>query len=271
MQKILLLLLFFALYSCKQTESEERYLVIPGSEELKYRLGKGCLDPCKSDTIINTEKYWNKIIAENKHTLKNKNVVFFWNEIKYSHNFKRYTIFNHINKEYCKTISEPERAALAYISLYAVSLSYDPDNPREAENIQSAINLDYECSEKFISFYKSWFRHEKKALEKVNPCYQVPDTSSEIWGFKKITLSVKGNKIYINAIIQGNFRDEHEYWWYQNYIFLVKANSIKLISEKGTTPTHTYNAATILASKIPAGYIDDGNGNYYLPQKSKKK
>lgn len=270
MQKILLLLLFFALYSCKQTESEERYLVIPGSEELKYRLGKGCLDPCKSDTIINTEKYWNKIIAENLYPLKNKTVVFFWNEIKYSPKVKSYTIFNHINEKYCKTISEPERAALAYISLDAVSDGYF-DQSGEGQIIQSAINLDYQCSEKFISFMELWFKHDKKVLKQVNPCNELSDTSSSTVWFKKITLSVRGNKIYIDTIIEGYQRGNFDYWFERNYVFLVKNKSIKLISEKRTTPIYTYYASNIPVSEIPAGYIDDGNGNYYLPQKSKKK
>jgi|GEM_PF-3707301 len=231
----------------------------------------------KTDTIIASEMYWKKIIEKDSlikifkadfiksAPLKDKKIKFFW----YDNQVDPGTL---INKEYCKTMSEPERAALGYIAMLEATLGsiyYDKGN--EECSIHSALNFDEQCSEKYKTYMQFWFRNDPESLDRIINCYITYAEGSNICTFNEITVTVKGKTIYITFGANCSNRDICDCNWTEKITFLADKDNIKIIDWKKSEEDCEYYYPNYSDHLPPAGYKDDGTGTYRLVKKSKKK
>lgn len=268
MNKICIAFFLVLFVSCKQTKTEQKELSKINEE---VYLSRDWNKIFKTDTIIASETYWKKIIEKdslenefkativNSFPLKDKTLTFQWKD--------KHGIL--INKDYCKTVSEPERAAIGYLALLYNSSSHYDTALNESCTIESALKLGEQCSEEYKYFMQFWFRNDAKTLKKINNCYLVPDTSSSFDYFSQIKLKIKGNKIYIYFNAKGFSRDIWDSTWTGTIIFLVDKYNIKLIKSKISNARYTYYYPNCSDIGPPPGYKNNGNGEYRLPQKKK--
>lgn len=227
----------------------------------------------KTDTIIASEIYWKKIIEKdslvkifkadfiNSPPLKDKTVKVLWN--------KRID-GELLNKEYFKTMSEPERAALGYI----VKLQQILENGGEKYTIENTLNLGYPCLEKYKCYMQLWFRNDTESLKTIVDCFLWYERGQSVYDFlNEINLTVKGSKIYISFEIVTTNRDIWDCSRREEIIFLVDEDNIKVIDWKRQSPqnyTYVYYYPNGSDRLPPAGYKNDGTGTYRLVKKTKK-
>ncbi|MDQ1164330.1 hypothetical protein [Flavobacterium sp. SORGH_AS_0622] len=239
----------------------------------------------KTDTIIASEMYWKKIIEKdslikifkadfiNSPPLKDKMIIF----LQEGKDHKSL-----INENYCKMISEPERAVLGYLTLLHGTLNYCYYNNavnkeftmRSAINLDNEdnINLDNKYPERFKSYLRFWFRNDSNSLEKINDDYS---STAIFFGqsvydyFSKINLTVKGNTIYAKFNIKGFNRDIWESFRTEEIIFLVDKDNIKVIDKKELEEEFVYFYPNGSGIEPPSGYKNNGKGEYYLVNKRK--
>ncbi|TDX14236.1 hypothetical protein [Flavobacterium sp. S87F.05.LMB.W.Kidney.N] len=291
MKKICLLILIL-LCSCQQKkfEQKENTKIDSTSKEhntseenievdSKKFIGTNWFKVFKTDTIIASEMYWKKIIEKDSlikifkadffksPPLKDKKVKFFW----YDNQVDPGTL---INKEYCKTMSEPERAALGFVAKLSNTFDTYYDKGNKSCSIHIALNLDYPCSKKYKYFMQYWFRNDTKYLNSINNCSPVQETfagSSNFDAFNEISITVKGNNIFIDYEIGESGRDIRHCKWNSKISFLVDKDNIKVIDWKESEEDCEYYYPNYSDHLPPPGYKDDGTGTYRLVKKSKKK
>jgi hypothetical protein len=103
----------------------------------------------------------NGITSANIFSLTDKTVNFLWRDSS------GYIV---INEEYCKTISEPEKAAIGYVATFIGSECWwDGDIADNMSNLKckilTALNLGYQCSDKHLGFLKQWFKNDTTSLK----------------------------------------------------------------------------------------------------------
>jgi hypothetical protein len=269
--------------SCKQNKIEQKTSYLKDStskidtlksndvSNYKFYLNINWLKNISKNS--NAENYWKEIISKDSLVkifiadfiksppLKNKTITFLWTE-------KKDGIL--INEDYCKTISEPERAALSFITNNALSNGSLNKTMKDC-NIEIALGLDYQCSNKYKYFLQLWFRNDTSSLETIKNCYKMSDMASVQSRFDKITLTIQGNKIFIDSKFTGFNRDIWDCSWTENFIFLVNGDNIKLIKKTESETEFVYHSYNCSDVSPPEGYVNYGNGEYRLPKKTKKK
>lgn len=175
-----------------------------------------------SDKVINVDSVsnLNENAVAKSFTLKDKTVKFLWREDRYDQELK--DTFNTIviNEELCKTLTEPEIAALGYVGTYIGSEcqwdgEYNDDRSNLKCKVLTALNLGYQCSDKHLGFLRKWFKNDKKVLEELNyNCPTTPFTASSQETFSEITLTVKGNSISVWFSVSGVNMPMGESWSY---------------------------------------------------------
>ncbi|RYJ39760.1 hypothetical protein NU08_1429 [Flavobacterium anhuiense] len=138
-------------------------------------------------------------------------------------------------------------------------------------NIEIALNLDYQCSNKYNYYLQLWFRNDLSSLEIIKNCSKMSDMASVQSHFNKITLKIQGNKIFIDSKLTGFNRDIWDCTWTENFIFSVNGDNIKLMKKTQSEEQYVYyfpNGSDVIP---PSGYKNNGHGEYRLPRKSKKK
>ena len=167
--------------------------------------------------------------------LTDKSVKFLWRENEYDKelNDTVNTIF--INQEYCKNISEPEKAALGFIASFIGSeCDWDGEANKKYDNlsckINRALNLGYQCSEEHLNFLRKWFKKDKKALERLTDCSAIPYTASSQETFDYINIITKGDTIKISFEASGvNMRSEKSWSYKEEDTFVLKNDNIVFI------------------------------------------
>ncbi|MHC0442042.1 hypothetical protein [Flavobacterium sp. 3-210] len=275
MVKKISIAIIFSFCSCKQSELNATDVISKEKTNAVYKpiANVNLFEIFTTDTIVANESYWKNLIQKdslNKEfkvafadsfPLKNKTITFLWTETKYG-------IL--INEDYCKTISEPERAALAFISNNALSNGSFNKTMKDC-NIEIALNLDYQCSNKYKYYLQLWFRNDISSLETIKNCYKMSDMASVQSRFDEITLNIQGNKIFIDSKFTGFNRDIWDCVWTENFVFLVNGDNIKLIKKTESETEFVYHSYNCSDVSPPDGYVNYGNGEYRLPKKSKKK
>ena len=194
--------------------------------------------------------------------LKNKTVKILWNNRING---------ELINKEYFKTMSEPERAAIGYIT----KLRHTSENRDDKYTIENSLNLGYPCLGKYKCYMQLWFRNDAEALKTIVDCVLWDDGGQSVYAFlNEINLTVKGNKIYISLVNITSNRDIWDCIWTEEIIFLVDKDNIKVMDWKRPSEEndiYVYYYPNNSGYLPPPGYKDDGTGAYRLVKKSKKK
>lgn len=120
-------------------------------------------------TINNSEKGQleqtdsiSKTVEERKNNLKltDKTVKFLWRDSSAS---------VVINDEFCKTISDPEKAVLGFVATFIGNECWwDGDYSDKRDNLKceilTALDLGYQCSDKHLGFLRQWFKNDNKVI-----------------------------------------------------------------------------------------------------------
>lgn len=176
-----------------------------------------------------------------------------------------------MDEMYFKTISNAERAALGYLTISAGSWSKFNINRNEEHILETALDLDYQCSTKYKYYMQKWFKNDSKSLEKIDFCHTRSYMASAQQNYNQIILRISGNKIYTYGKIEGINRDICGWSYTIKTTFLITNNSIKVINEKESLLEYVYHYPNGSNHEPPPDYKDNGKGDYYLVKKSKRK
>lgn len=96
--------------------------------------------------------------------MTDKKITFLWRKIQYDEELQTDINAIFLNENYIKTISEPEKAALAYVVTFiGNSCEWDGKADEYRSNLKCKIlwtlNLGYQCSNNHLGFLKYWFRN----------------------------------------------------------------------------------------------------------------
>jgi len=169
--------------------------------------------------------------------LTDKTVKFLWRADKYDEALKDTFNSIFIDEDFCKTITDPERAALGYVATFTGNECWwDGEGNDDRSNLKckilSALKLGYQCSDEHLGFLRKWFKDDKKSLEKLNNCPITPYTATIQDTFDEITLTVNGNKISVFFKASGfNTREGDSWSWTETDYFEFDNNNIKLIKK----------------------------------------
>ena len=186
----------------------------------------------QNDLVYKTEDEISNIIK-----LKDKTVKFLWRANKYDEELKDTFNSIFINEDFCKTITDPEKAALGYVVTFI-----DSDCERSEESMDdfsnlkcktlSALNLGSKCSDKHLGFLRKWFKKDSKSLKVLEDCPTVPYTASSQSTFDFINLTVKDNNISVEFGVRGiNMRIGESWSYSETDYFQLFMDNIKLIKK----------------------------------------
>ena len=172
--------------------------------------------------------------------LTDKTVKFLWRADKYDEALKDSFNSIFINEDFCRTITEPERAALGYVATFIGNeCNWDGDYKDDRSNLKckilTALNLGYQCSDKHLGFLRQMFKNDPKVMEqlKSDNCPTTPDGATIQDTFDEITLTVKGNEILVFFKASGvNTREGDSWSWTETDHFQLYNDNIKLIKKE---------------------------------------
>ena len=144
-----------------------------------------------------------------------------------------------INEHFCKTITEPERAALGYVATFIGNeCNWEGEVAADRSNLKcrilTALNLGYQCSEKHLGFLRQMFKNDTQVLEqlKTENCPTIPDGATIQETFDEITLRIKGNEILVFFKASGiNMREGVSWSWTETDHFKFDRDNIKLVKK----------------------------------------
>ncbi len=171
-------------------------------------------------------------------TLANKKVKVLWRETQYSEEYK--TDINNIvlNDEYIKTISEPEKAALAYIATFIGNeCEWDGKASTTRSNLKCKIlwslGLGYQCSFTHLEFLRFWFRYNPEILKELENCPTTPEGATVQDTFDEIDMEIKDNKIVLYFKASGfNMRESKSWSWSETHYYDFIDNELNLIKKE---------------------------------------
>lgn len=179
-----------------------------------------------------------KPVADAKtFSLKDTTIKFLWRDKKYDEELKETFNSIFINEEYCKTITDPERAALGYVATFIGNEcwwdgEYTEDRSNLKCKILTALDLGYQCSDKHLGFLRKWFRNDTIVLEELQNCPTTPHTATLQDTFDEITITVKGNTISVWFKANGvNVRAADSWRWKETDHFQLDTDNLRLIKK----------------------------------------
>lgn len=143
-----------------------------------------------------------------------------------------------INQDYCKIISDSERAALGYVATFIGNeCEWDGVPTKDRSNLKceilTALNLGYQCSEQHLGFLQQWFKNDTTVLKELEACPTTPNTSTIQDTFDEIILTTKGNEISVFFKASGiHLREEREWSWSETHYFKVQNDHLQLIKKE---------------------------------------
>ncbi|MFD2920742.1 hypothetical protein ACFS6H_13540 [Terrimonas rubra] len=170
-------------------------------------------------------------------TLTDKNISFLSGTKKYDATIKDSLNTMVINEAYCKTITDPEKAALAYVATFVGNeCSWDGQATPERSNLKckilSALDLGYQCSHTHLDFLKYWFRKDNTVLQELQNCPTTPDGATIQDSFKNINITTKGNTINITYTVEAiNIREGKSWSWTETDQFRFDTDQLQLIKK----------------------------------------
>lgn len=153
-----------------------------------------------------------------------------------------------INQDYCKTITDSERAALGYVATFIGNeCEWDGVPTKDRSNLKceilTALNLGYHCSEQHLGFLQQWFKNDTTVLKELEACPTTPNTSTIQDTFDEIVLTTKGNEISVFFKASGiHLREEREWSWSETNHFKIQNERIQLVrKEKSKVKVSHFN------------------------------
>ena len=173
--------------------------------------------------------------------LKDKTVKFLWRANQYDAALKDSFNMICLDEAICKTLSDPERAALGYVATFIGNeCNWDGETKEDRSNLKckilTALNLGYQCSDQHLGFLRQWFREDRKVIKALEECPTTPFTATSQETFEEITMTVKGADILIFYKVSGsNLRDLSSWSYSETDHFQVNNNQLQLIKEEKST------------------------------------
>jgi hypothetical protein len=182
--------------------------------------------------------------AQNKTTVtaENNTVCVLWRGDNSPENATREGSELFLNNEYLASISESEKAALAYVATFVGNdCDWEGEAKPDRSNLRckliSALELGCQCSATHLNFLRRWFRNDSNALERLNDCPTIPFTATKQTTFDKINISSSKNNIVVYFEASGiNTREEKSWEWDETCYFELHNNHIKLVNRKVSEP-----------------------------------
>ncbi len=170
-------------------------------------------------------------------TLTDKKIKFLWREKQFNQDFKDSFNAIIINETYSKTITDPEKAAIAYVATFVGNeCNWDGQATPERTNLKckilSVLNLGHQCSNTHLNFLQKWFTKDNAVLTELKNCPTTPDGATVQDTFDEITITTKGNDITIDFAVQAiNVREGKSWIWTETKQFRFEQNNIRLIQK----------------------------------------
>ncbi|MDP4221417.1 MAG: hypothetical protein Q8896_13360 [Bacteroidota bacterium] len=165
---------------------------------------------------------------------KDTTITFLWREPRYLEDLQDTFSTIIINEEYCKVMSDAERAAIGFAAYNIGSeCEWDGEATEGRTNLKcvvpSALGLGYQCSDTQITFLRTWFRNDPKSLKELNGCPTTPNTSTIQDTFDEIKVTTKGDKIILTFKANGvNMREDEAWSWSEKITFKRDGDSLKI-------------------------------------------
>ena len=169
--------------------------------------------------------------------LTNKKIKFLWRKNLYNKELKMEVNSIVLNDNYIKTISEPEKAALAYVATFIGNECEWDGQPTESRSnlrckILDALGLGYQCSNPHLDLLRFWFRNNQDIVKELENCPTIPDGATIQNTFDEINLEVKGNQIMVSFKITGmNMRESISNHWTEKHVYEFKGNELLLLKK----------------------------------------
>lgn len=136
------------------------------------------------------------------------------------------TVFN---SDYLDTMSDPERAAIGFLSAFIKTDSGTKLNYSKAgTKLRPLLSYEQKAKEKKLSFLKQWFRYDKNCLSKLESDETFCDSRKE---FEEIDLTVTSDTITVLFIAKENIPGGISRWR-QEDTFKLDQNNLQLVEEK---------------------------------------
>ncbi len=165
-----------------------------------------------------------------------KKVQFLWRENIYNEELDDTISSIVIDTAYCRSITGPEKAALAYVATFVGNECWwDGNAARDRSNLKckilTALDLGYQCSDTHFGYLRQWFRDDAKAMLKLEDCPTTPFTATIQETFDSINISVSGDVIIVEFSVTGfNLREDLD--WHRKEEITFRSYADKLIIEK---------------------------------------
>ncbi len=180
-----------------------------------------------------------EIAGTKNYSLTDKTIKFLWRNNKYDETLKDTFNSIFIDEEFCKTITDPERAALGYVATFIGNeCQWDEEYKNDRSNLKciilTVLNLGYQCSDQHLGFLREMFKNDTKVLDelKSDNCPTISFTTSSQTTFDEIILTVKGNIISVWFSASGVNMPMGESWsWTETDYFQFDTDNIKLIKK----------------------------------------
>jgi hypothetical protein len=193
------------------------------------------------DTILKSIEH----NTNNSVTLSDKTVLFLWREHTKNPAVEEAYDSIIVNESFIKTITEPQRAAIAYVATYIGNEcdwdgAYKDDRSNLKCKILTALNLGYQCSDQHLGYLRKMFKNDPKVLEEFTNenCPTIPNTATIQDTFDEIILQVKGDSIIVKYKASGvNLRDGDQWSWTEKNFFLLDGDHLKLVNKEKSKVT----------------------------------
>jgi len=197
----------------------------------------------KVDQSVNAKE----IIPKKADLAADTAVKILWRGNKYDTALKDTFNSIFINEDYCRTMPDPQRAALGYVATFIGNECWwDGAAKEDRSNLKckllSALNLGYQCSDQHLGFLRRWFRSDTTSLEELANCPTTPYTATVQETFDEISLTTKDNMITIWFRANGvNMREGTSWSWIETDHFQFDHDKIKLVkTEKSEVQQQHY-------------------------------
>jgi hypothetical protein len=170
--------------------------------------------------------------------LTDKKIKFLWTQSIFDKKYDAEVNSLMVDYDYIKTITEPEKAALAYVSMfYGNECEWDGEPNENRTNLKCkipwALGLRYQCSFEQKALLKYWFRKNKQILKELESCPTIPNTATIQSFIHEIDIETSSDIISIFFKIGStNIRTLENWEWTENIDFQFNTNEILLINKQ---------------------------------------
>ena len=186
-----------------------------------------------------------RVIDAERIISNNKQVKFLWRAEKFDEELNQNINSIFINESFTITISNQEKAALGYVATFIGNeCMYDGKANEKRDNLKckilTALDLGYQCSNKHLSFLRSWFSKDSMALKALEICPTIPYTATVQTTFDEITLFTdkESKTITVRYKAHGvNNRESRNWSWTQTNNFKYDLENITLMDSKKSDVT----------------------------------